>query len=261
MTTFTGAGLVKYARAQVGNGYWYGTFGQIADPQGKLYEEKRKQYPAQYPPQKWTKSSFEAQYGQKVHDCAGLVKGYLMTPDADNHPNAPAVYNPKYDYSADGMIAQCKEQGPISTMPAIEGLVVWKKGHMGIYTGNGKTVIEAKGHAYGVVVTENTAWQKWGKLPWIEYGTAPTPAPEPDACVATLPILRRGDKQNEVSLVQLTLSRLGFLGKDGKPLAIDKSFGPNTEYAVGQFQKVHGLDMTYTVNANTWRIIHAISYA
>ena len=249
---FTGKGLVQYAEAQLGNPYWYGTFGQIASQ--ALYDAKRAQYPSQY--NKWTKASFTSQFGKKVHDCAGLVKGYFMTPDAENNPSAPAVYNPKYDYSADSMINLCTETGPFSSIPKIAGLVTWKKGHMGIYTGDGVKVIEAKGHSYGVVRTIDTKWERWGKLPWCDYD-----APVADACVLTMPILRKGDKQNEVSLVQLLLRRLGYKGKDGKDLAIDKSFGGNTEFAVFTFQHSHGLNETGIVDAATWRVLRSISYA
>lgn len=260
MTNFTGKGLVEYARAQLGKPYWYGTFGNITTK--KLYEEKRKQYPQQYPPKKWTEASFTSQMGLKAHDCAGLVKGYLMTPNPDTTPNAPAVYNAKYDYSADGMIAQCKEQGDYANMPKIAGLVVWKKGHMGIYTAVGNIVIEAKGHAYGVCETTTTKWEKWGKLPWLDYDAAPAPAPLPTTCVITLPILRRGAKQNEVGLVQLLLNRLGYKNKDGKTeLAIDNSFGSNTENAVYSFQKKMGIPQTGAVDAATWAAFKSCSYA
>ena len=68
------------------------------------------------------------------------------------------------------MINMCQERGPIATMPDIPGLFVWKNGHGGIYEGNG-VVIEAKGHAYGVIRTKNTPWLSWGKIPWWEYIT------------------------------------------------------------------------------------------
>lgn len=156
---------LQYARAQMGRPYWYGTFGQIGDQQ--VYDEKRRQYPTQYPPKKWTEESFKSQFGQKVHDCIGLaVKGYMMSAD----PESPARYISKYDVSADGMIALCKEQGNYKNRPEIPGILVWKKGHIGIYEGNGVT-IEDKGHAYGVVRTKDTKWTKWGICPWWEYIT------------------------------------------------------------------------------------------
>ena len=160
---------LQYARAQLGRPYWYGTFGQIGDQ--KLLDEKRKQYPSQYPPQKWTEESFTSQIGQKVHDCIGLaVKGYLMS----ENPEAPAKYIAKYDVSANGMIELCQIQGDISSMPDVPGVLVWKPGHIGIYEGkkgSKKVVIEDKGHSFGVVRTTNTPWQKWGLCPWWSYIT------------------------------------------------------------------------------------------
>lgn len=152
---------LQYARAQLFRQYWYGTFGQLGSPQ--LLEEKRKQYPSMY--KKWPEESFEAGFDEKVHDCIGLaVKGYMMSPD----PESPARYIEKYDVSADKMIELCKETGSYSSIPEIPGILVWKKGHIGIYEGNGVT-IEAKGHAYGVVRTKDTKWKKWGLCPWWEY--------------------------------------------------------------------------------------------
>lgn len=154
---------LQYARAQINRQYWYGTFGQLGSEE--LLDQKRKQYPSMY--KKWDPKSFEAGFGEKVHDCIGLaVKGYLMSPD----PETPATYNPKYDVSADQMINLCKISGDIGSMPDIPGVLVWKSGHIGIYEGN-KTTIEAKGHAFGVVRTKDTKWKKWGLCPWWEYVT------------------------------------------------------------------------------------------
>ncbi|MBQ7916336.1 MAG: hypothetical protein IJ315_06070, partial [Firmicutes bacterium] len=77
----TNSGLVAYAKAQLGRPYWYGTFGQYAS--AELYEAKKVQYPEQY-----IADDFSSQYGQKVHDCIGLIKGYLWSTDH----NADATY-------------------------------------------------------------------------------------------------------------------------------------------------------------------------
>ena len=149
---------LQYAKAQLGRPYWYGTFGQIASE--KLEAEKRKQYPKYY-----KADDFKTQYGQKVHDCIGLaVKGYMMSPGI----NDPAIYNPKYDVSANMMIDLCTVTGDIDSMPDIPGVLLWKPGHIGIYAGY-KTTIEAKGHAYGVLATKDTRWKKWGLCPWWEH--------------------------------------------------------------------------------------------
>lgn len=45
MASKTNTGLVAYAKAQVGNPYWYGTFGQTATK--ALLKSKMAQYPGQ----------------------------------------------------------------------------------------------------------------------------------------------------------------------------------------------------------------------
>lgn len=46
------------------------------------------------------------------------------------------------------------------------------EGHVGIYIGNGK-VIEARGHAYGVVETNlvGRGWTSWGQLDLLDYNS------------------------------------------------------------------------------------------
>lgn len=156
----TNKGLVEYAKAQLGLPYWYGTFGNIAT--ADLYAYKRNQYPKYY--KSW--NDFPNQYGKRVHDCVGLIKGYLWS----DTPTSKPVYNSKQDVSANGMLSVCKEKGKISAMPDIPGVLVFMNGHVGVYIGNGE-VIEARGHEYGVVKTKlkSRPWVNWGKCPWITY--------------------------------------------------------------------------------------------
>lgn len=155
----TNTGLVEYAEAQLGKPYWYGCYGNIATE--SLYASKKKQYPSFY-----TATDYKSQYGQKVHDCIGLIKGYLWS----DTPISKPQYNASQDVSADGMLAKCKEKGNISTIPELPGVLVFSPQHVGVYIGNGY-VIEARGHAYGVVKTKLSlrGWKSWGKCPWIEY--------------------------------------------------------------------------------------------
>ena len=55
-------------------------------------------------------------------------------------------------------------------MPEMPGILVFKKGHVGVYVGN-KKVIEARGFNYGVVETSlgKRGWTQWVKCPWIQY--------------------------------------------------------------------------------------------
>lgn len=158
----TNTGLVDYARSQLEKPYWYGTFGNTAT-RGLLLA-KKKQYPSHYGFERM--EEYKSQFGERVHDCVGLIKGYLWS---ENFV-APPKYNPSQDVSANGMLKKCTEKGKISTMPEMPGILVFKRGHVGVYVGNNK-VIEARGFNYGVVETElgKRGWTDWGKCPWITY--------------------------------------------------------------------------------------------
>ena len=155
--------LVEYCRAQLGRPYWYGTFGQMASE--SLYKNRKKVYPKYY-----TATDFAKQYGRKVHDCVGLIKGFFWTHGADS---TEYTYqgNGMPDVSADGLFKSCTRKGnDMKTMPRVPGIAVFMKGHVGIFVG-GCDVIEARGHAYGVVTTKLCArpWTGWAYLDQLEY--------------------------------------------------------------------------------------------
>lgn len=161
----TAKGLVEYAQAQLGLPYWYGTFGQTGTE--KLYKDKKTQYPKYYNWKGTPYDNFPSQYGKRVHDCVGLIKGYLWS---ETPTSTPKYKNNSPDVSANGMRAACKEKGDIGTMPDVPGVLVFMSGHVGIYIGGGY-VIEARGHEYGVVKTalKSRPWKWWGKCPYITY--------------------------------------------------------------------------------------------
>lgn len=147
-----------------GWGYVWGTYGHVLTR--SYYEAKLEQYPegvgnyADFILSNWL--------GKRTADCVGLVKGYCwFNPEAQTIGYA---INGMPDVSTETMIGLCAEQGPMSTMPEIPGLLLWKEGHVGIYIGGGYA-IEAMGTKYGVVKTlvSGRGWSKWGKLPCIEY--------------------------------------------------------------------------------------------
>lgn len=169
----TNTGLVDYAKSQLGKPYWYGTFGQLST--AALHGAKKAQYPKYYNQSSY-KVVFTAQYGKRVHDCIGLIKGYLWS----DTPTAAPKYNAAQDIDANYALKKCVQSGKINTIPEIPGVAVFMKNHVGVYIGSGY-VIEARGHDYGVVKTKlaGRGWTHWGKLPWIEYGT-PTPTKTED---------------------------------------------------------------------------------
>ena len=184
--------LLEYAKAQLGKPYWFGCFGQVASE--VLYRSKKAQYPRYY-----TAKDFSLQYGKRVHDCAGLIKGALWS----ESPTSAPKYNASQDYSANMFYIKAVKKGLINTMPDKKGILVFKgtdkqKNHIGVYIGNGK-VIEAKGHAYGVVESNlNTSWKYWGQCNLFDYGPAivekpaitPTPAPSSEYTAAEIKAAR-----------------------------------------------------------------------
>lgn len=54
-------------------------------------------------------------------------------------------------------------------------------------------------------------------------------------------VIAQGARGSEVWGVQLTLSKLGYTGRDGRRLTADGDFGPDTDHAVRAFQRMHGL--------------------
>lgn len=171
----TNAGLVAYAKAQVGLPYWYGTFGNIATE--SLFQSKAKQYASTGYYTKW--KDYSSQYGKRVHDCVGLIKGYLWS----DTPTSTPKYNASQDKSAQGMYAASTIKGAIETFPMKAGQLVYKSTsktdakkihHVGVYIGDGY-VIEAMGHEEGVVKTKfaGAGWTHWSQCPYISASATP----------------------------------------------------------------------------------------
>lgn len=232
----TAEGLVAYARAQLGKPYWYGTFGQAASRE--LYEQKKAQYPPKY---KWE----YAGETEKVHDCAGLIKGYVWD-DGKGNP----IYDPAQDISANMMYTACKTKGNIETLPEKSGVLVFYTGHVGIYIGGGE-VIEARGHKYGVCKTKlsDRPWKNWGYCPFISYETVKT-------VEIALPVLKKGAKGEYVKAMQILL--LGN-GADLAHYGADGSFGGTTERALKAYQTAVGLEADGSCGRKTWSKLLGIS--
>ena len=263
----TGKGLAEYAIAQLGRPYWWGCFGQLAD--GALYAQKKAQYPAYY-----TAADFPNQYGQKVHDCCGLIKGYLWCDTPDGSPK----YNAAQDVAVEGLYKKCSKSGAIGSIPETPGVCVFMKdmGHVGVYIGNGE-VVEAMGHAYGVVKTKlaGRGWAYWGMPEWIEYedsgavvppsvGSADSspqggangtgdPSPTEADFKLSFRILKEGCVGEDVRALQLMLRARGYPcgnygpNKDGA----DGDFGAATKAKLISYQSTAGLAPDGEAGPNT----------
>ena len=168
----TTSGLYAYAYAQLGKPYWWGTFGQTAD--AGLLSARRAQYPDNYDTSIVGGTAFEDQYGQRVHDCVGLIKGYRWS----ETPTSTPVYNASQDVNVQGLFSQCTrirgtiDRSDLSDIPVGAVLFYGSMEHCGVYAGSGN-IIEARGHAYDVcqtTLTVRTGFTLWGVPDWMQVG-------------------------------------------------------------------------------------------
>lgn len=87
-------------------------------------------------------------------------------------------------------------------------------------------------------------WDQYGLLTnWIDYSAGQKEIEKPEKIETECPqyYLRRGYRSEGVRSLQRILNTLGYLGRDLKPLEEDGVYGPNTEFAVKDFQWRQGL--------------------
>lgn len=78
----------------------------------------------------------------------------------------------------------------------------------------------------------------------------------------TMRVIREGDICVEVGMVQTLLNKLGYVGKNGRPLTVDNDYAPNgnTAYAVANFQKAKGLNPDKVVGQKTYSYLVKSNY-
>ena len=204
-------------------------------------------------------------------DCVCLIKGLLWGWEGDTgHIYGGADYgsNGVPDIGTEQIIGVCHDVSTDFSEIAV-GELLWVKGHVGIYIGNGLAVectpawkncvqitsVHNIGHKAGY---DGRFWLKHGKLPYIAYtagepqpskpGAGPKPAPQVPV-ITGLPLLKKGSKGDTVRAMQILLKGygydLGIYGADGE-------FGAVTERAVKEFQREHDLEADGEVGNLTW---------
>ena len=179
-------------------------------------------------------------FGKKVVDCSGTIILAIRS-----------MISKYEDQTANELFASCTEKGPISTIPEIPGLCVWKDGHIGVYLGKGK-VIESRGVAYGVVITDvkDRPWTNWGKLAAVDYS---------ESTVSTAPtfhvskVLRRGMDDPQVIPIARNLTALGYSTR-GKTSIFDAAL----ELDVKHFQRAKKLTEDGIVGKQTTKALGGI---
>lgn len=195
-----------------------------------------------------------ALYGEKwighyVADCSGLFAWAYSKLGGSIAHGSNSIYD-RY----------CSEKGKLTDekrKSILPGTAVFtgdakQHGHIGLYVGNGK-VIEASGTQAGVCVSNLTAskWTFYGYLKDVSYSSenAPILPSTPSDDKILYPTLKRGNKGEKVAILQQLLIDRGYklprYGTDG-------DFGAETEAAVRQFQKDHGLKVDGIAGEKTW---------
>lgn len=134
------------------------------------------------------------------YDCCGLIKAYFMS----DYGTTSVIYDAKYDKDAYGItVGNASEKGYINSMPEIPGLLLYMKGHCGVYIGNGE-VIECTASQsisktkYGKVCLSKLTdrnWQFYTKSKWLDYVNEEKPAITNEETY----IVQKGDTLTQIS--------------------------------------------------------------
>lgn len=157
--------------------YMWGTFGSLVSE--TIINQKKNQYPDWYTNAKVVQLRKLVGKNVWAFDCVGLIKAILWGWNASkskSYGGATYAGNGVSDMSADQMILKCSD---ISTNfnSIIPGEVVWKKGHIGVYVGDGLVVECTTSWNSCVQISSlktragynKRTWTKHGKLPWVDY--------------------------------------------------------------------------------------------
>lgn len=215
----TAAAFAKLLDAQVGKPYVLGAEASISDPNPKAF------------------------------DCSELVQW---------------AFGRSGNKITDLAAAQYDATRPVTGTPKVGDLVFLRNnparsngiGHVAILTkklaGGDWRIVEARGHAYGVVRTTLSYWKGRAHYAGIRrlpsFSLLPDPAGTPKP-VSYPPTLREGSSGKWVKALQKTLNAKGAKPK----LKVDADFKNKTGDAVEAYQRKHKLTVDRVVGRQAWR--------
>lgn len=200
--------------------YMTGTFGQLVTHD--LINQKSKQYPNAY--SELRKANLRSLVGKNYHafDCIGLVKAVLW-----GYPNVSYASNGVPDINDQMVLSYLLDLS--TNMNKIEvGELLHKKGHVGVYVGNG-IVVECTTDWSGNVLFSSINQRKWkrhGKLCWITYGSSQNK----EECYK-MNTLKYGSIGNDVTIFETIMKKMGYYNGE-----IDTHFGNGCVQACNKFQ-------------------------
>lgn len=243
--------------------YVMGCFGAPMNAANKERYCQNHSYNQQTARQVMIKSATSDTFG---FDCVCFIKGLFWGWNGDkNKTYGGAAYgsNGVPDIGADQIINKCMDVSMDFTKIAV-GELLWMKGHVGIYIGDGKAVECTPAWKNGVQVTDvlnvksgtGHKWTKHGKLPYVTYEASEAPAVSVAPAVTTevksvseIPVLKKGSQGKSVKALQVLLIGYGYsCGSYGA----DGDFGEATGSALEKYQKDNGLEADRSCGPKTW---------
>ena len=225
-------------KSESGFGYWNGTYGQIATE--SLWNQNKARLPDWYNAHGNAKALW---MGKRVVDCIGLDKYARWL-----QPDGSIKYDSKTDLNETMLFDLAKknglQNGLISTMPDVPGIMVWKTGHIGIYLGGGISR-ESQGGDYGVkdYPVKSRPWTHWFYNPYISYTKGEN----------SMEKIIKGSTGILVEKWQRFLKFMGYdIGKFGPNKdGIDGDFGSTGVMVTNEYKKAIGMAEDGTVDIET----------
>lgn len=216
-TGLTGNGLAQYAIGKLGTPYFYGM--KMETLTNTKADTMHRLYPNTVTDAYIQKAKDKGLIGKICVDCSGLIGAYR-----------------RKQIGSSQLYQTASKRLDMSTIRDwAVGVVLWKKGHVGVYIGNGYCV-EAKGINYGTIKSRvsDTNWSCGLTFDDLSYaydtkieaeGKQSNPYPVPTVT------LRKGAKSDAVKWLQFELNEAGF------DLVVDGDFGTKTQKAVIEYQQ------------------------
>lgn len=203
-------------------------------------------------------------------DCVCLIKGLLWGWNGSTgkiYGGAAYGSNGVPDIGTEQIIQVCKNVSTNFSSIAV-GELLWMKGHVGIYIGDGLAVECTPAWKNCVQITavhnigqksgyNGRSWTKHGKLPYVTYEASeeseavkvPAASTATVESVSALPQLSVGSKGATVEALQILL-----IGNDCScgECGVDGDFGSGTKAAVVKYQSQNGLEDDGVVGPKTW---------
>ena len=174
----TAQGLADYAKKALisPNIYVWGGIGEYLTDE--ILDEKIARWPEWYTPDRVEYRRELCNRGIRGYDCIGLVESYLWN---DYSQENTSLYKQEEFLTTAELIEKDLVKGTMEDLPEKPGLVLWRKGHVGVYIGNGK-VVEAtvrlrnsNDRDYrigGIILSDINDYKKWPEVEWtywLEY--------------------------------------------------------------------------------------------